>query len=568
MVQDVSETRFDNPAITSIRGKRRLRMSIRFKLLSVIGICAATFAAFGIISWNTLEKTKINGARYRQIVLEKDLIADVLPPPEYLVEAYLVVYRMLEETDAARLKELVDKSASLRKDYEKQHDYWMGALQDGPVKEELTVKSYDFGLRFLDIRDKEFVPAILHNDRKRAGEVVAGSLNPLYEEHRQAIDNVVRMADEKLKAEEADADATVGKSATLLAILAAVAAGAIFMCAFYMNYIASTIIGKIRRVVEGLSRNADRFSASAERLRRTNGRLAEGASEQAAAIEETSSSLEEISIMTKRNSDNSYQADRLMAETRSVVDDAGRSMTDLNDSMSEISRAGEETQKIIRTIDEIAFQTNLLALNAAVEAARAGEAGAGFAIVAEEVRNLAVRAAEAAKNTAGLIEETVGRVRDGSHIVERTDGAFKQVTSKVTRVGELIGEIAEASREQAQGIEQVNRSVSDMDKVIQQNSATADESATSSEDMTAQAWQIKDFVEDLSALLGDGSGKGAGRTQSRVPQRASMKSVPQKHTVVTAATLRKSNGNTDRRKMTGTDPGRLILPDGEGRMDF
>jgi methyl-accepting chemotaxis protein len=191
---------------------------------------------------------------------------------------------------------------------------------------------------------------------------------------------------------------------------------------------------------------------------------------------------------------------------------ADDSMTHLTQSMEEISRASEETSKIIKTIDEIAFQTNLLALNAAVEAARAGEAGAGFAVVADEVRNLAMRAAEAAKNTADLIEGTVQKVHEGSDLVAKTNEAFGEVSKSAAKVGELVSEIAAASNEQAEGIGQVNKAVAEMDKVVQQNAASAEESASASEEMNAQAVQMKSMVNELVALVG---GKGNGNNGSR-----------------------------------------------------
>jgi len=169
--------------------------------------------------------------------------------------------------------------------------------------------------------------------------------------------------------------------------------------------------------------------------------------------------------------------------------------------MKDISEASEETQKIVKTIDEIAFQTNLLALNAAVEAARAGEAGAGFAVVADEVRNLAMRAADAAKNTSGMIEGTVKKIKDGSDLVTTTNEAFTEVATSASKVGELVGEIAAASNEQAQGIEQVNRAVAEMDKVTQQNAANAEESAGASEEMRGQAEQMKDVIAELLVLV-------------------------------------------------------------------
>jgi methyl-accepting chemotaxis protein len=217
--------------------------------------------------------------------------------------------------------------------------------------------------------------------------------------------------------------------------------------------------------------------------------------------------------MTKQNADNANQANVLTADTTKVVTEANQAMQDLTESMQEITSASEETGKIIKTIDEIAFQTNLLALNAAVEAARAGEAGAGFAVVADEVRNLAMRAAEAAKNTSNLIEGTVKKIKNGSDIVGRTNEAFDKVAGGSKKVGELVGEIAAACNEQAQGIEQINKAVAEMDKVIQQNAASAEESASASEEMNAQAEQMKDFVAELGAVIG-GSRNGMKSTKA------------------------------------------------------
>ncbi len=209
--------------------------------------------------------------------------------------------------------------------------------------------------------------------------------------------------------------------------------------------------------------------------------LSESSSRQAAALEETSASLDEMASMTRQNASNTAEANKLMSAARQAIEKANSSMADLTKSMKEIATASEQTQKIIKSIDEVAFQTNLLALNAAVEAARAGEAGAGFAVVADEVRNLAMRATDSAKNTATLIENIVKKVRGGESLVNITNEVFSEVTASSTKVVELMGEIAAASQEQSQGIDQVNRVVAEMNQVTQQNAASAEElSATMS----------------------------------------------------------------------------------------
>ncbi len=267
---------------------------------------------------------------------------------------------------------------------------------------------------------------------------------------------------------------------------------------------------RLSRLAGTLSTNSSELHSAANQVSMASQKLSGGTSDQAASIEETSASLEQMASMTRQNAENAKEAKLLMRDASNSATTAKESMAHLILSMQEISAASEQTQKIIKTIDGIAFQTNLLALNAAVEAARAGEAGAGFAVVADEVRNLAMGAAEAAKNTAALIEATVGKVKEGYQLVEKTNEEFSRVAETVSKSDELIGEITAASNEQAQGIEQVNKAMAAMDKVVQENAANAEESAAASEELNAQAAQMHGLVDQISVLVGYGGDDASG----------------------------------------------------------
>lgn len=292
--------------------------------------------------------------------------------------------------------------------------------------------------------------------------------------------------------------------------------------------IARGIISALKYIIDSLSQSSEQVAAASGQVSSASQSLAEGATEQAAGLEETSSSLEEMASMTRQNADNAQQANVLASDARRAADTGTGAMGKMHEAIGEIQKSSDETAKIIKVIDEIAFQTNLLALNAAVEAARAGEAGKGFAVVAEEVRNLAMRSAEAAKDTAGMIEESVKNSRNGVDIATEVGSALDEIVQGVSKTTELIGEIAAASQEQAQGIDQVNTAVAQMDKVTQQNAANAEESASASEELSAQAESMKEMVDRLTTLVG---GRSTGAHESETGRRGSISKGGRRHAV-------------------------------------
>ena len=266
-------------------------------------------------------------------------------------------------------------------------------------------------------------------------------------------------------------------------------------------FITRSVTRTVSRIADSLTAGADQTAAAAAQVSASSQSLAEGASEQAASLEETSSSLEEMSSMTKRNAEGAVQAKGLSNETRAAADAGATDMAEMKQAMDAIKASSDDISKIIKTIDEIAFQTNILALNAAVEAARAGEAGAGFAVVAEEVRNLAQRSAVSAKETAAKIEDSTKKSEHGVRISDKVAKSLGEIVEKARKMDALVAEIANASNEQTQGIVQINTAVSQMDQVTQANAGSAEETAAAAEELSAQAIAMQESTAELRRLV-------------------------------------------------------------------
>ena len=269
-------------------------------------------------------------------------------------------------------------------------------------------------------------------------------------------------------------------------------------------HLSRKVIRPIEAVISDLTTNAAQVDSAAVQVSEASQAMASGASEQASSLQETSASLEQLTSMTKQNADNANLCNGLTNETKQTVGEMSTAVKEMSVAIQEIKQSSDETAKIIKTIDEIAFQTNLLALNAAVEAARAGDAGKGFAVVAEEVRNLAQRSAEAAKQTAALLEKSQTRADGGVQVTARVSGSLEKTVVNVDKVTQLVGEISAATNEQAQGIESINMAVTQVDRVTQTNAASSEEAASASQELAVQSKQLNGLAGELIHILRPG----------------------------------------------------------------
>ena len=306
-------------------------------------------------------------------------------------------------------------------------------------------------------------------------------------------------AKSKEVAETTKATMTATISSIILSIVLAIAFG-IFISMMITKQM-NVVINDLQQVTQGVNTGAQQISSASGQVSDSSQSIAEGANNQAASLEETSASLEQMSAMVKQNADNSKQAASMSTTTSKSAQKGMEAMGRMSSAIEKIKASSDETAKIIKTIDEIAFQTNLLALNAAVEAARAGEAGKGFAVVAEEVRNLAQRSAEAAKNTAELIEGSQKNAENGVTVSGEVGGILNDIVEGIQKVGQLINEVSAATDEQSHGLDEINKAVAELDKVTQGNAANAEETASASEQLSAQASELGDHVRRLKTVV-------------------------------------------------------------------
>ena len=313
------------------------------------------------------------------------------------------------------------------------------------------------------------------------------------------VDKIITELDQRATERMASQRAGVASQRRWILCLLSLCFGVLTVTSFV---IVRGVVANLQEAAWELDQGSEQIASAASQVSASSQALAQGSSEQAASLEETSSSTEEIHSMTRKNADNSKSAAELMVATVRQIEDGNRKLDQMVVSMGQINASSEKISKIIKTIDEIAFQTNILALNAAVEAARAGEAGMGFAVVAEEVRNLAQRCAQAAKDTASLIEDSIAKSNEGSRKLDEVAQAIGGITADAEKVKTLVEEVNVGSQEQARGLEQIAKAVTQMEQVTQKTASSAEEGAAAGEELKAQSRSLHEIVEHLTALVG------------------------------------------------------------------
>jgi methyl-accepting chemotaxis protein len=369
--------------------------------------------------------------------------------------------------------------------------------------------------QYAEIRDRDVLPPSRAGNGADAFQAVETRMTPVFDKYVAELQRSVKFNRDSGTSFGRQIHASID-SAQLGIVIGLVIA--VVVSAVLAWFITASTSRTLRASLDELTRGAQQVVAASTQVSTSAQSLSQGSTEQAASLEETSASMEEMASMTRQNAENSQEAAVLMNEVDGRVRESNVSLSDMVRSMEAIQQSSQQVGRIIKTIDEIAFQTNILALNAAVEAARAGEAGMGFAVVADEVRSLAQRSAQAAKDTAGLIEDSIAKATEGTHKVEHVAASINAITDSVTRVKGLVDGVSAASRQQAQGIDQVSQAMAQMEQVTQTTAATAEESAAASEELNAQAEASMNVVARLGRLVGSTTEPAKKPVHRHVPE--------------------------------------------------
>ena len=511
---------------------RNLRIRTKLSILLVAAL--GGLGVFAIVAFTTLGRVKINGEMYHSIIAKKDLLADVLPPPHYIIESYLVALEITHESDQRRIDSLVETSARLTREYKARQDHWFQHLEEGEMRDVLFNGAIPAADEFFALRDDKLIPAARAGKRDEAVALMTGPVRDAYERHRVAIDRIVQLTVEQAAAIEGQAATAVSNGTRGIVV----AAGALTLIVLaVVVVIGSDLSREIKRVVamlealatgEGdltkrlnltrgdeIGQLARWFDSFMERLRTMiaeiasiGGQVAGAATEIAASSEEMATGLNEQALQTTRVSasteemaSTSDEVAQKSADGKSVVEQTVREIDEIAQEVTasaqvvgELGRKGDEIGKIIAVINDIADQTNLLALNAAIEAARAGEHGRGFAVVADEVRKLAERTTKATEQVGSSIKE----IQSGtSAAVQRMDSGAARVKRGVDlarSAGDALTSIVASAQRQASAVSEIAQNIEQINAVSQQSTEGAAQAAAAAATLSGEAERLQSLV--------------------------------------------------------------------------
>jgi methyl-accepting chemotaxis protein WspA len=487
-------------------------LNVTQKLSLLVGIFLVGFSAFALLAQRTLDHVEVNGPLYRDIVRSKDIVADVLPPPEYIIESYLVVLEMTHERDPAVLKKLIDRVEALHKEYGVRHTFWTKEPLSPEMRDALLVRSYRPALGFFEVWEQEFVPAALAGDSARMNALATGKLRVLYEEHRRGVDDVVTLATKDTVDYESAARVEIQQANRWLFGLAALILASSLAVA---TMIGRSLVARLRASSVSLMSTATQISATSKHQQTAVNNYSASSSQIAAAVKEISATSQELRSTLADVNQTAARSASLAENGREGLRDMDATMRQLADATSSISgklsvirEKANDINLAVTTITKVADQTNLLSVNAAIEAEKAGEYGLGFLVVAREIRRLADQSAVAtldidqmvrqmqAAVSSGVMEmdKFSEEVRRGVGTVEQTGGHLSQIIEQVQSLSSRIDAVNEGMQAQAQGATQISDAMAHLTDDARQTAASLSEFNSATDG-------LRDVVSDLRREL-------------------------------------------------------------------